>query len=220
MSLHPISHICSDSWHQEAPHCSCPCLLGQWHFSLLVTDIVCFLSRSSHESFLQCAQHTPKKASCWQVSPFCLLGQDHLNNVTTNWVLLVVRPWGRGGEVLQSSTCSNSHPYTCCRNPSRMHLGNLIPILMCIGQAVGVYWALSLQGIACSSDNPSPPQQLPDCTADHFAAFLLLVSGSIWIFQGWLSCFLLWNRLISLNSTLEYETDVNCKGNAVPRCVQ
>ena len=56
-----------------SPYCSNQCSLAQWlFFSLLVTDLVCFLSWSSHESFLNCVPCTPIER--WQIcrySFFC-----------------------------------------------------------------------------------------------------------------------------------------------------
>lgn len=64
MSLHSLSHICPDSWHQEVP---IVLLNADWpsdiFFPWLVTDMVCFLSQSSHESFSYYVPHTPKKAT-------------------------------------------------------------------------------------------------------------------------------------------------------------
>lgn len=80
MPLHPLSHVCSDSWHQEV---LIVLLKASWPndiFSLLVTDMVYFLSWSSHESFLYCVPYIPNKRwhICWLsffwfffACPFC-----------------------------------------------------------------------------------------------------------------------------------------------------
>lgn len=71
MSLHPLSHICSDSWLQEV---LIVLINARWpndiFFPLLVTDMLCFLSWSSHESFLYGVPSTPKKGDIFAGTPF------------------------------------------------------------------------------------------------------------------------------------------------------